>query len=316
MIDQRFETFKNQSRDLASAFRECSLLAPSPILGDYFLKRAEHVYNCGSYLEFDKITNDLVYAFFCRDRLCPMCSWRKSIKLFSHLSKILDLLPDNQRYIFITLTVRNCDSKDLSRVLDSMLSGWEYFYKGSDKRSPLPVLGCFRNLEITINPLDFTCHPHIHCLCPVSDDYDKDISQNDICLRWQNALKLDYKPICDIRYVNNDPDRSFLPEVTKYVCKCSDFLKSCDSELVYNVALALRNRRLYSFNGILWKLNKDLNGIDLESVELTDRAAVRNDVIDAFIFDGSFYRPSRKIIHSRTFVPELDFKDQIRLYIQ
>lgn len=289
MIDQRFEIFKNQSRTLSGAFKEISIITPSDILAKYFINRAQRVENCGNYLEF--AGDDLVFANFCRDRLCPMCSWRKSKKMFSHLSRMLDRLPADTNLLLVTLTVKNCRPEELDRTFNLIFDRWELFTLGSDRRSPLPFLGLYRTLEITYNEKNNTFHPHIHCLCVVSKDYYKDLSQEDLCLRWKSALGLDYLPICDIRMIKNDPERSFLPEVAKYVSKAQDWLKAADAEIIMYLALALRNRRLFSFSGILGKINRELNGIDLETCDLNDRLPVRNDIISAFTFRNGFYLP-------------------------
>ena len=49
--------------------------------------KAQRVSECGTLLEFRKPLADesedwkLHYANFCRDRLCPMCSWRRTYKI-------------------------------------------------------------------------------------------------------------------------------------------------------------------------------------------------------------------------------------------
>ena len=53
---------------------------------------------CGDYLVFadtvntetGEVTRKLRAAEFCRDRLCPMCQWRKSLVTFHQLSEIMD----------------------------------------------------------------------------------------------------------------------------------------------------------------------------------------------------------------------------------
>ena len=53
-------------------------------------RRADRVSQCGSYLDFGVLpdgTKKLVKANFCRDRLCPMCNWRRSLKLFRKCPK-------------------------------------------------------------------------------------------------------------------------------------------------------------------------------------------------------------------------------------
>ena len=73
--------------------------------------RSRRVLDCGSFLEF-KVTEEkakLQHANFCRDRLCPMCNWRRSLKIFAQVSKVMDALQaEGYQFLFLTLTVRNC----------------------------------------------------------------------------------------------------------------------------------------------------------------------------------------------------------------
>ena len=84
-------------------------------------KRSDHMQRCCNYLVFGDVVNQvtgevtrkLQAAEFCRDRLCPMCSWRKSLVTFSQLSDIMlriDATTDGLVPIFLTLTMRNCVS--------------------------------------------------------------------------------------------------------------------------------------------------------------------------------------------------------------
>ena len=55
--------------------------------------RLESVYICADDLFFkiDKDKNkNLDQVNFCKDRLCPMCAWRKSLKIFGQISQITD----------------------------------------------------------------------------------------------------------------------------------------------------------------------------------------------------------------------------------
>ena len=57
--------------------------------------------------ETGEVTRRLVAAQFCRDRLCPMCAWRKSLVMFSQISQIMDWVAEREETvpIFLTLTV-------------------------------------------------------------------------------------------------------------------------------------------------------------------------------------------------------------------
>jgi hypothetical protein len=53
-------------------------------------RRADRVSQCGSYLDFGVLpdgTKKLVKANFCRDRLCPMCNWRRSLSFIRKCPK-------------------------------------------------------------------------------------------------------------------------------------------------------------------------------------------------------------------------------------
>ena len=75
-------------------------------------RRADRVAQCGSEIEFGILqdgSKKLVKANFCRDRLCPMCNWRRSLKLYSQVSQVMDVLEsEGYCFLFLTLTLRNC----------------------------------------------------------------------------------------------------------------------------------------------------------------------------------------------------------------
>lgn len=58
-----------------------------------------------------------------------MCNWRRSLKLFSQVSQVMDVL-EKQGYcfLFLTLTLRNCPWDDLPVAIESFLSGWRKLY--------------------------------------------------------------------------------------------------------------------------------------------------------------------------------------------
>ena len=62
----------------------------------------------------------------------------------------------------------------------------------------------YSSFEITVSE-DGKMHPHFHILIQVSPFYGKNkgyyISQSEFTDLWQNALKVDYKPIVDVRVI-------------------------------------------------------------------------------------------------------------------
>lgn len=145
-------------------------------------KRSDHMQRCCNYLVFGDVVNQvtgevtrkLQAAEFCRDRLCPMCSWRKSLVTFSQLSDIMlriDSTTDGLVPIFLTLTMRNCVSSDLADRVTHLLKAWSRMTSKSGRRKPFRIaVGWFRALEITYNKKDGTWHPHMHVeVVPVAE---------------------------------------------------------------------------------------------------------------------------------------------------
>ena len=94
--------------------------------------RMESLKTCADKVVFN-IASDgrrkLAVANFCRVRLCPMCNWRRSMKLFSQVSAITDTIMERQdgtRFIFLTLTVRNVAGADLEQELERLNKGFSY----------------------------------------------------------------------------------------------------------------------------------------------------------------------------------------------
>lgn len=183
----------------------------------------EAVQACGDWLQFGCTVEGvkLRHASFCRHRLCPMCNWRRGVRVFSQLKEILDYLrPEGYRYIALTLTVRNCDGKDLDSTIESLLEGWRNlthdnsafgngFWRKWRGRSPV-VAGYFRSLEITLNAGDDTFHPHFHVLLAVCPEYYKAGYRDKSAwiAAWRKALNLDYNPSIAIQAVDKSGSSS------------------------------------------------------------------------------------------------------------
>lgn len=176
--------------------------------GTYFDKYAARLDNCSGILEFRfDVAEDglaklkLQSAKFCRVRHCPVCQWRRSLmwkaRFYEALPKILTDYP-KARFIFLTLTVRNCELVELRETISEMNKAWKLL----TKLKQFPALGWVKSIEVT-RAVDDTAHPHIHALLMVKPSYFKTgyISQDKWSLLWQNALRVTYKPVVDVRTV-------------------------------------------------------------------------------------------------------------------
>ena len=245
-------------------------------------RRSERVRDCGSWLEFAapadfSETPKLHFANFCRDRLCPLCCWRRSRKVFGQVSQVMDLIGQKYRFIFCTLTVRNCSGEELHRVIDKMQKAWNRLMTYKEIRQAFK--GWFRAIEITRHPEykpEIEYHPHFHVIFAVNPSYFTDskiyIRQKRMCQLWAKAAQLSYDPVVDIRMVKpkaseqpentvDIPELAAVAEVAKYSVKSADYLNGDFPEIQQAVTIFLRSlegRRLCSYGGVFQKARKQL----------------------------------------------------------
>ncbi|WP_447410541.1 protein rep [Clostridium perfringens] len=245
------------------------------------LKKAYRVEECGTLLSFKKIDKELKKLFkanFCKDRLCPMCTWRRSMKIFGQVSKVMDraLEDKDYRFLFLTLTVKNCAGEELPNEIDRMFKSLELLLKRKEVKSI--VIGYFRGLEVTYNEECDTYHPHFHIILMVNKSYFTQsvqyISQKKWTELWKDCLKVDYTPIVNVKAfkaASKEQTRKSICEVAKYTVKDNDYLFE-DIEMTDNtVAIlnnALKGRRLIAFGKEFRKIHKELNLDDAEKGDL------------------------------------------------
>lgn len=252
--------------------------------------KAHILEGCGEVLQFVQLEDRslrLQKANFCKNRLCPMCAWRRSLKIFGQVSKIMDYLGGQYHYLFLTLTIRNVYFDDLNRTIDEMMRGFNLLMKS--KRIKKSVLGAFRGLEITFNHDDGSFHPHFHIILAVCDSYFKSdyISKDEFISLWKRSMRLDYDPIIDIRKIRNSVTKA-VAEVAKYTVKDKDYVledKELQDKLVQAFSNVLHNRRLISYSGVFRQAHKLLNLDDAVDGDLinTDNEEIREDLKQALI---------------------------------
>src|SRR5699024_9369135 len=263
-------------------------------------EKSLRVGECGNYLEFRLAADDtlkLTRANFCKVRLCPMCSWRRSLKIFGQVSRIMDHVEENYnyRYIFLTLTVKNCFGEDLRDTLDLMTKSFNKMTRR--KAFKQAIKGYFRSLEITYNKKEDTYHPHFHMILAVNDSYFKDtriyLTQEKWTNLWKSCLKVDYTPIVDVRRLRENKGKE-VAEVAKYTVKSDDFLIKDEKEnikeditdkVVKTLDNALHKKRLIAFGFMFKDIHKKLNLDDTEDGDLTntDNEDLREDLTNIIL---------------------------------
>ena len=299
--ERPWRTHKRTSRAVAASLYR--IYQAHPKKNAWAKKRSDRIQQCSNYLQFGdyvntqtgEVTRRLVAAQFCRDRLCPMCAWRKSLVMYGQISQIMEWVDAETEGdavpLFLTLTVRNCAGDDLDQTVDLLLKSWSRMMTSRGRRKPWKVaLGWFRALEITYNKADNTWHPHIHAIVLVPKSYFKDpdkyIDQPGWIAEWRWALGADYDPSVDIRTVKGDRAKA-VAEDAKYTVKPGDWLDLDDADgtdrRVELLARVLKGRRLTALGGIMKTAKAALKLEDVEQADLVltdaEKAELRGEVL-------------------------------------
>jgi plasmid rolling circle replication initiator protein Rep len=205
------------------------------------------------------------------------------------------------RFIFLTLTVRNCDLKDLKNTLAMMNKAWDKL----QRRKSFPAIGWVKSVEVTRGK-DGSAHPHFHCLLMVKGSYFKRgyVSQQTWTDWWQDVLGVDYSPVVNVKRVKNRKkskvnntvnskltgdisqlesavrsdqvskpvlDEDLLAavlETVKYSVKAEDYVK--DSDWLIELTKQLHKTRAIALGGLIKQYVKEDEPEDLITEEPTE----------------------------------------------
>jgi len=280
--DKPWDTHRAQSDEIAKLYG---------LVG--YDRYSQRVSECSQWLTYALKANDdgelrlkLRDAKFCRVRHCPVCQWRRSMmwraRFFKALPAVQEKYPTG-RWLFLTLTVRNCAITDLRQTLQWMNAAW----KRLTERKGFPALGFVKSVEVTRGK-DGSAHPHFHCLLLVPAGYFKRgyISQAKWTELWKSCLKADYDPVIDVRAVKattpalnatldtgNGALMKALCETLKYTVKESDLI--ADPDWLQELTRQLHKTRAIAIGGVLKEFlseedPEDLINGDVEEEEKTE----------------------------------------------
>lgn len=162
---RKWDKHKQDALKLADLYAQALKIYPNLLTA----KRLEDLTLCAEQLEYlvDADGNKKLYrTYFCRNRLCPMCQWRRSLKLFGQVSQITNYVSAKNagvRYLFITLTQKNCVGSELGTEFDKINIA---FKKLVDKTKRVAtatkfkqsMLGYIKSTEVTYNSKTNTYH--------------------------------------------------------------------------------------------------------------------------------------------------------------
>lgn len=267
---------------------------------DRFASKADRMIRCGDYLGFERDADGKLHlrlAYFCKVRLCPMCMWRRTLKIAKQVSDVADRLEVKHpglRIIFVTYTVQNPSAEDLNPILDRMFKGWHDMMLHSKMKRI--IKGWFRGVEVTYNEEEDTYHPHLHALFIVDEEYFRSrdyMESEEWAHHWARScgFAAHEAQSCLVEAVPPGPNGSrykMVRELSKYTVKDMNITRVASEakrdEVVKTLALALHGRRLCAFGGLLKQVSKELGQERLGEGDLVhvegDAVKVRADMIE------------------------------------
>jgi plasmid rolling circle replication initiator protein Rep len=239
--DASFDTHKEVSARISELYcMESELGFAGFMSGDRFVRFhtfGTKINECGNWLRFVKSRSGkikLIDARFCKSPNCPMCQWRRSLKWRAKFLSLLPTLQDQHpkhRWLFLTLTVKNCLMQDLKQTIKHLNESFNRLSKLAD----FPFEGYIKAVEVTrawecwdeqgnylgchgtrwIEQWEYTAHekltlkatdlvhPHLHIAGMVKASYFTHgyVSQSRWTEMWKRSLRVDYTPIVNVKAV-------------------------------------------------------------------------------------------------------------------
>lgn len=247
----------------------------------------ERVSSCGDILRFIRREDGslrLYQAYFCKNKLCPMCNWRRSMKYSYQTSRIVDKAIQEEpkgRFLFLTLTVKNVEGEKLNETISQLTQSFDRLFRRAKVKKNL--IGFLRSVEVTHNEKENTYHPHIHVLMMVKPSYfnskNNYISQEEWGDMWAQSLKVDYVPMVDIRVVKETGKglKGAILETAKYPTKPID-LDIENKQVVGDLYNGLYRKRQLGYGGLFKEIKKKLALDDAENGDLVHMSENKEDL--------------------------------------
>lgn len=272
--DKPWEVHRAQAQDVQAIYGEAR----------EFERLAERIGKCSGVLRFSEVHDPetgearlkLKEAQFCRVRHCPVCQWRRSLMWQARFYQALPGLIEAHtgvRWLFLTLTVRNCPVGDLRATLKAMNESWGRLVKRPEFK---PVQGWIRTTEVTRGK-DGSAHPHFHALLMVPKSYFQGkyyVKQARWVEVWQSCARLNYAPSVDVRAVHprkgedgTEAIQKAAAETLKYAVKPADM--TTDPEWFMELTRQVHKLRFVATGGALKNVLKEGQESD-EELALTD----------------------------------------------
>ena len=164
---------------------------------DYRVNLVENVRQCAEVLTFLQQNNGdlkLNQTWLCKNKLCPICNWRRSMKYSWQASKIVEeamVREPKGRFLFLTLTIENVQGSELNEAMSKLAKSFSKLFKRTKVKKNL--IGFLRATEVTVEEKrEGYYHPHLHILLMMKSSYFSGagtnyISQDEWTELWKQS---------------------------------------------------------------------------------------------------------------------------------
>lgn len=233
-----------------------------------------NIFNCGTYISFfadESLKKKKVNkSNFCKNRFCPLCSWRKARKDGLKISILLKYIQEELGYefIFLTLTAPNVAGSDLSDEIKRYNKSFKNLMQLKEIKKI--TKGYVRKLEVTYNKERDDYHPHFHVMIAVNKSYFKSrdyIKRNKWLELWKECMNDSSITQVDVKKMNTS-DSNAIAEIAKYGAKDADYLISQEVfDIFYR---SLKGKQLLTYSGAFKDALKLFNQGELEKYKELD----------------------------------------------
>lgn len=249
---------------------------------------------------------ELSQIFFCKQKYCPTCSRRKSLKAYAVGMKLYEELAKEYAFLHVVLTVRNCEADNIRNTIRLLFKESSALFKSKLCAGFKGVLRC---LEISHNEERGDFHPHLHCLVAVRKSYFTSrsyVSVESLRSEWADRMKQTTASVYMSRI--REPEKA-IAEICKYCVKPLQLegVPTHIYEILYMQTKHVRHMQSYGvIRETLAKLKLDFEKTDDIEVEYSLDEFDINEFFEpgrrvAFSFDRTTkkYRPAETVANLR-----------------
>lgn len=263
---------------------------------------AKYFKECNNFMSFltnaDMSAKKSYKASDCKNRFCPVCSWKKSRKDAIKISIMLKAIEVEEKkdFLFLTLTAPNCTAEELPEEIDRFNKAYHKMFKRRNVQRG--IKGYIRKLEVTTdqeefitkelyrlkkdyydkrnlkvgdkNPTYNTYHPHFHAILIANKSYfTKNYIKHEEWLQmWRECMEDETINQVRIEKLKDKGNTNGVLEVAKYAAKSDDLLTS---EKVFDVFYrALKGRQILTFQGLAKEYAKKYENGELDEYKEKD----------------------------------------------